>query len=349
MLVELSRDGGGTFETLAAAAPNTGSFAWIVTGPARRQRSCASPATIPRRAAASAPRSPSSRRAGRDRPGRRRELGDRHARRRSPGRRTWRRRDTVRDRAQSRRRRHATRRSRPPRPTPAASPGPPPARPRAAAIVRVTSNGAVPASGVSGAFAIVEPDAGRHRARRRRRAGRSAPRRRSPGRPTCRPPTRCAIELSRNGGTSYSTLATAAPNSGSFAWTVAGAATTLGDRARLPRTARRRVAQQRQVLPGRGQRDGHVAQHGGHVAGGQRPRHHLDAQRRRRRAVQDRGQPQQRQHLVARHRGGPAAAPRRAATTGRSTSPRTTTARIRVTWTANTAVTDPSNVNFKIN
>ena len=31
--VELSRDGGGTFETLAAAAPNTGSFAWVVTGP----------------------------------------------------------------------------------------------------------------------------------------------------------------------------------------------------------------------------------------------------------------------------------------------------------------------------
>jgi hypothetical protein len=32
-IVELSRDGGSTFETLAAAAPNTGSFAWVVTGP----------------------------------------------------------------------------------------------------------------------------------------------------------------------------------------------------------------------------------------------------------------------------------------------------------------------------
>ena len=31
--VELSRDGGGTFETLAAAAPNNGSFTWVVTGP----------------------------------------------------------------------------------------------------------------------------------------------------------------------------------------------------------------------------------------------------------------------------------------------------------------------------
>jgi hypothetical protein len=31
MLVELSRDGGSTFEPLAAAAPNTGSFAWTVT------------------------------------------------------------------------------------------------------------------------------------------------------------------------------------------------------------------------------------------------------------------------------------------------------------------------------
>ena len=34
MLVELSRDGGNNFETLAAAAPNTGSFAWTATGPA---------------------------------------------------------------------------------------------------------------------------------------------------------------------------------------------------------------------------------------------------------------------------------------------------------------------------
>jgi len=33
VVVEVSRDGGGTFETLAAAAPNTGSFAWVVTGP----------------------------------------------------------------------------------------------------------------------------------------------------------------------------------------------------------------------------------------------------------------------------------------------------------------------------
>jgi hypothetical protein len=33
VLVELSRDGGSTFETLAAAAPNTGTFDWTVTGP----------------------------------------------------------------------------------------------------------------------------------------------------------------------------------------------------------------------------------------------------------------------------------------------------------------------------
>ena len=31
------------------------------------------------------------------------------------------------------------------------------------------------------------------------------------------------------------------------------------------------------------------------------------------------------------------------------TAPRTTTARVRVTWTANTAVTDTDDVNFKIN
>src|SRR4029079_10095551 len=32
-LIELSRDGGASFETLAAAAPNTGTFAWTGTGP----------------------------------------------------------------------------------------------------------------------------------------------------------------------------------------------------------------------------------------------------------------------------------------------------------------------------
>ena len=48
-----------------------------------------------------------------------------------------------------------------------------------------------------------------------------------------------------------------------------------------------------------------------------------------------------------------AAAPNTAATSGTYnwvvTGPATTTARIRVTWTANPAVTDTSNVNFKIN
>jgi hypothetical protein len=33
VLVELTRDGGATFDVLAAAAPNTGSFAWVATGP----------------------------------------------------------------------------------------------------------------------------------------------------------------------------------------------------------------------------------------------------------------------------------------------------------------------------
>lgn len=33
VLIELSRDNGGTWATLAAAAPDTGSYAWTVTGP----------------------------------------------------------------------------------------------------------------------------------------------------------------------------------------------------------------------------------------------------------------------------------------------------------------------------
>ena len=35
--IELSRDGGSSYKTLAADAPNTGSFAWVATGPSDRR------------------------------------------------------------------------------------------------------------------------------------------------------------------------------------------------------------------------------------------------------------------------------------------------------------------------
>ena len=50
VVVELSRDGGGTFETLAAAAPNTGSFAWVGHRPRRGGRDRAGDGDRSRRA-----------------------------------------------------------------------------------------------------------------------------------------------------------------------------------------------------------------------------------------------------------------------------------------------------------
>lgn len=129
MTIALSLDGGASFATLASAAPNTGTFAWIVTGPSSD-----------------------------------------------------------------------------------------------AALVRVTWNGGT-AAGLSGLFAITVPT-----------ISVTAPElgeswtigtvRSITWTSDISAAETVRIELSRNGGRRYSTLAAAAPNTGTFAWTVAGGATS---------------------------------------------------------------------------------------------------------------------------
>jgi hypothetical protein len=93
------------------------------------------------------------------------------------------------------------------------------------AVVRVSANGSLPSVGTSGAFAIGNP----------------AMTVTSPAASASwtigtahtitwtsnlLPTATVKIQLSRNGGSTYTTLATAAPNTGSFAWTATGGATT---------------------------------------------------------------------------------------------------------------------------
>jgi hypothetical protein len=93
------------------------------------------------------------------------------------------------------------------------------------AIVRVSSNGAAPVSGVSGTFAITSgPVSVTSPA-----AGTSW----TIGLPhtitwtsNLSPTATVKIQLSRNGGSTFTNLTTSAPNTGSFAWTPTGAATT---------------------------------------------------------------------------------------------------------------------------
>ena len=78
MSIELSRDGGATFEVLAAAAPNTGSFVWTASGPdtaAARVRVTSSGA-VPASGMGAAFQIVTAG-AGRDVAGRGRQLGDR--------------------------------------------------------------------------------------------------------------------------------------------------------------------------------------------------------------------------------------------------------------------------------
>jgi FG-GAP-like repeat len=224
VLIELSRDGGGTFETLAAAAPNTGTFAWLVTGPnagaAIVRVSCTDPASATGASggfaivtpvlAVTAPTAGASWTIG------------------SAQTITWTSNlspaDTVRvDLSRDAGGTYTTLAATAPNTgsfawtaTGAAS---------SAALVRVTWNGPAPASAVSGNFAIANatmavtsPAAA---------ASWTIGTARTITWTTNLPASGTVkIELSRNGGTSYSALAASAANSGSFAWTATGAATT---------------------------------------------------------------------------------------------------------------------------
>ena len=94
-----------------------------------------------------------------------------------------------------------------------------------AAIVRVTANGSVPASATSGAFAIGNPAL----AVTSPAAGASwtiGTLQAITWTSNLLPSATVKVQLSRNGGSTYTTLASSAPNTGAYAWTATGAAST---------------------------------------------------------------------------------------------------------------------------
>jgi hypothetical protein len=212
--------------------------------------------------------------------------------------------------------------------------------------VRVTASGAVPASGVSGVFSVVSPT-----------LAITAPTTGAswtvgtahaitwttnlPATDTVR------IDLSRSGGTSYSSLATSVPNNGSFTWTVAGTVTTSAI-VRVSSNSTSAVAASGKFAVVAGTVT--VTSPNTAVSWLVGSVHAITW-------THNAGTGAQFKLEVSRNSGSTwslvtAAAPSSGATTGSYnwtvTSPRSTTSRIRVTWTANSAVTDTSNVNFQI-
>jgi hypothetical protein len=345
MLVELSRDGGSSFETLAAAAPNSGSFAWIATGPAAATALVRVTGNEPLpTSGVGAPfaivmptvtvTSPAA--------GASWVIGTAHTI-------TW----TTNlastgtvdiELSLNGGAGYTTVAATAPNSgsfawTAAGSAS-------ASAIVRVTANGAVPASGISGIFAIGNPTL------------------------AITAPTTGAswtvgtahaitwttnlsatdtvrIDLSRNGGTSYSSLATSVPNNGSFTWTVAGTVTTSAI-VRVSSNSTAAVASSGKFALVAGTLT--VTSPNTAVTWFVGSVHAITW-------THNAGTGALFKIEVSRNSGSTwslvtAAASSSAATSGSYnwtvTSPRSTTSRIRVTWTANTGVTDTSNVNFAI-
>jgi hypothetical protein len=346
MLVELSRDGGNSFETLAAAAPNSGSFVWTVAGAAATTAlvrvtgneplptsglGAAFSIVVPTLTVTS----PSA--------GASWAIGTAHTI-------SWTTNlpstgtvdiDLSLDGGTSYTTLAATAPNSGSFAWTATGPG------SASAIVRITSNGAAPASGISGLFAIINPT-----------LAISAPTTGAswtigtahaitwttnlPATDTVR------IDLSRNGGTTYSSLATSAPNNGSFTWTVAGTATS---------SAIVRVSSNGTTAVGISGKFSLVAA----TVTVTSPNTAVTWLVGSVHAVtwtHNMGTGALFKIEVSRNSGSSWSLVTGAASSSGATSgsynwtvsaPRTSTARIRVTWTTNTAVTDTSNVNFKIN
>jgi hypothetical protein len=215
------------------------------------------------------------------------------------------------------------------------------------ALVRVSLNGSVPGSGVSSAFAVANPTLAV--------TGPAAGASWTIG--TAQPITwttnlpasgAVKIELSRNGGTSYTTLSSSAPNSGSFTWTVTGPATSSA----LVRVSANGFTAS--AVSGKFSLVAAVVTVTSPntavtwLVGSVHPitwSHNV-------------GTGALFKIEVSRNGGSTwslitAAAPSSSATSGTYnwtvTAPKSTAARIRVSWTTNSAVSDTSNVNFKIN
>lgn len=160
--------------------------------------------------------------------------------------------------------------------------------------------------------------------------------------------TTVRVELSRNGGSSYTTLASAAPNTGSFAWTVSGSTTSSAIvRVSSNTTTASAKSGKFSIVAGSVK----VTSPNTSVTWNVGSVHAITW-------THNAGAAAHFKLEVSRNGGGTwslvnDAAPASGATSGSYswtvTSPKTTSARIRITWTANTAAADTSDVNFRIN
>jgi hypothetical protein len=214
------------------------------------------------------------------------------------------------------------------------------------AVVRVSSNGVVPAAGTSALFTIGDPTVTVT----------------SPGTGASwtigvpqtitwasnLPGATVRIQLSRNGGTTYSDLTTSAPNSGSFAWTPTGATTT---------TARIRVTINGSPTATATSGQFTLAAATLKVTAPNTTTTWTIGSARTVTWTHNVGTAATFKLEVSRNGGASwsvlaDAAPGGGATTGSYawvvTGPASTTARIRVTWNGNTTVTDTSDVSFRI-
>jgi hypothetical protein len=344
--IELSSDGGGSFQTLAAAAPNTGSFAWTVTGPdtaaAEVRVSASDPAVAVGVSGTFAIVTPVLTVTG-PAGGASWPIGTAQAI-------TWTTNlasapsvlvELSRDGGAS----YTTLAAAAPNSGSFAWTATGPAT--ATALVRVSLNGAVPGSGVSAPFAVssdalavTAPAAGASWT-----IGTTQPITWTSNLPQS---ATVKIELSRNGGSSYTTLAPSAPNSGTFSWTASGPATSSalvrlsvnGFAASAVSATFSLVAATITVTSP----NTAVTWLAGSV-------HPITW-------THDLGAGAQFKLEVSRNGGSTwslitASAPSGGATSGSYnwtvTAPKTSSGRIRVTWTSNTAVSDISNVNFRIN
>ncbi len=223
--IEVSRDGGATFEPIAADVPNTGSFVWSVTGPDAAEARVrvtsigAMPASgmsaafqiVTATIAVTSPTAGASWAIGTARTiswaSSNLPAGDtvRVELSRNGGA-SW---TTLAAAA----------------PATGSLPWTASAPATTAAIVRVSANGSVPAVGTSGAFSIGSPAV----AVTSPAAGASwvvGTAQVITWNSNLLPTSTVKVQLSRNGGSTFTTLNAAAPNTGSFAWTVTGAAST---------------------------------------------------------------------------------------------------------------------------
>ena len=161
------------------------------------------------------------------------------------------------------------------------------------------------------------------------------------------------IDESLDGGSTWTSVATDVVNSavatGTYTWLVPGPASATA-RIRVTWSANAAVTDTSNVdfAVGAPDRHGDVAEHERLVDDRVRAQPHVEPQPRRGPGGRDRPQPRRRRHVQPRHDVHDDVGDDQGRYSWIVTGPATTQARVRVTWTQDAAVTDASNVNFRI-